>query len=406
MIIRQRVRVRATPRSGASGQPGRRPRVLHLAFEAPARSGANGGAIRTRQVNERLAGRYDITCVCARYRGARARVENGVRYRFIGLPLGYLGSLVSYLLCLPYALYRYRSDLVVEEFAAPFSTVGVPYLTRRPVIGVAEWLFAREKALQYKLPFYLVERCGLRAHRDLIAVCESQAAELRRRNPRARVHVAGCGVDVALTPTGPVARSGIRFIGRLDIAQKGLDLLLDAYAAIASRVAQDLLIAGDGRDRERLERQARRLGISDRVKFLGWIPVRERMRYLAGADFVVMPSRYETFGMVAAEALAVSTPVIASSIPSLRELVTTANGILVPDLTIENLAAAMLRLAQDPVLRHRLGSRGPQSVDQLTWDDCARQQGDVYAEVLDGDAAVRQGSSRSDADVVVARHGR
>lgn len=370
-----------------------RPKILHLAYEDHAKPWAGGGSARTREINERLADRYEITVVCARYRGARARTENGVQYRFVGLPLGYFGDVLAYFFFLPYALFRYRSDLVIEEFGAPFSSIGVPYFTRRPVIGAVGWLFAEEKAKQYKLPFHWVQRFGLKSHRELIAVSADLADELRHRNPRGRVHVVPCGIDKAHVDFSSSPRSNILFMGRLDIAQKGLDILIEAYADIAPQVEQDLLIAGDGRDRVRLQKQSRQLGISERVRFLGWISARQRIQCVAAVDFVVMPSRYETFGMVAAEALSVSTPVVAFDVPCLRELVTAENGILVPDIDVGSFATAMLRLAKDSSLRQRLGNKGPQTVARLSWDSLAKIQGDIYAAILSSGESTRGGVS-------------
>ena len=73
---------------------------------------------------------------------------------------------------LPYALLRYRSELVIEDFGAPFSSVAVPWMTARPVLGVVQWLFAREKSAQYHLPFHLIEGVGVRSHRSMIAVSD------------------------------------------------------------------------------------------------------------------------------------------------------------------------------------------------------------------------------------------
>ncbi len=358
-----------------------RPRILHLAYEDHAKAGAGGGSTRTREINERLANRFEITAVCARYRGARARTENDVRYRFIGLPLGFLSHRVAYFLCLPYALYRYRSDLVVEEFSAPLSSVGVPYMTNRPVIGSVQWLFAKQMTRLYKLPFDRVERFGLASHRELIAVSSDLAAELRVRNPRACVYVVPNGVESPPAVTGSPRRDML-FVGRLDIAQKGLDLLIEAYVSIAPKISQNLVIAGDGPDAVRLQRQAQQLGVSERVVFVGWLPKDQLWTYMASAEFVVMPSRYESFGMVAAEALSVATPVVASDIPCLREVVTEENGLLVPEGDVAALAAAMLRLSNDPRLRQELGSKGRESVRHLSWDSLAEVQAEVYDQVL------------------------
>ena len=362
-----------------------KPRVLHLGFEDPRRPGAGGGSVRTHEVNRVLADEFDITVVCARYPGARGRVDEGVRYVHVGLPWGEFPSVLAYFACIPWALWRYSSDLVVEDFAAPFSTLGVPRMTRRPVVGVVQWLFAAEKTRQYHLPFARVERYGLAAHRSLIAVSDELADELRRRQPAAQVIAVANGLDAGAFGVSPRPRADIAYLGRLEIAQKGLDLLLEAYAESVhvGRIDQRLVLGGDGPDRARLETMAEHLGIAGRVVFAGRIPAHERFEWLASADFVAMPSRFESFGMVAAEALAVATPVVAFDIACLRALVTDEVGMVVPAFEVDGLSRAITELARDPELRVRLGAGGPPTVAELRWDRLARRQGAVYRQVLD-----------------------
>ncbi len=367
----------------ADNERGRgRPRVLHLAFEDPRSPGAGGGSIRTFEINRRLAADYDITVVCARYRGAVDWVDGGVRYVHVGLGFGRIAGNLSYFLSIPYSLARWDSDLVVEDFSAPFSSVAVPWLTRRPVIGVVQWLFAAQKAAQYHLPFNIVERIGLASHRHLLAVSEDLATELRRRNPRAEVVTILNGLDDDAFLPRSMPRRDIGYLGRLEIAQKGLDLLLHAYAGISEKVDEDLKLGGDGPDRHQLEQLAATLGIAGRVHFVGRIPMDERLDWLAAKKMIVMPSRYETFGMVAAEALAVATPVIAFDIPCLHSIVTPAAGVLVGRMDPTELGDAIAAMSRDPQRRDRLGAAGPAAVSRLRWDELAQQQSQLYRRVI------------------------
>ena len=338
----------------------------------------------TYEMNRHMAHDYEIRVVCARFRGARDWVEDGVSYVHVGLPFGRFTSLLAYFACIPLALCRWDSDLVVEDFGAPFSSVAVPWMTSRPVIGVVQWLYARRKAEQYHLPFHAVERIGLASHRQLIAVSDDLGAELRRRNSRAEVTVVPNGLnDDAFIPRS-FPRRDIAFLGRFDIAQKGLDLLLQAYAKVAHQIDQDLLLGGDGPDEVQLRQLATDLNVVDRVHFVGRIPSDRRMDWLAGADMVAMPSRYETFGMVAAEALAVATPVVAFDIPCLRAIVTSTTGVLVPPFDIDGLGRAIVSLCKDPERRARLGHTGAATVASMRWAALAERQSQVYRHVLDG----------------------
>jgi glycosyltransferase involved in cell wall biosynthesis/O-antigen/teichoic acid export membrane protein len=360
-----------------------RPRVLHLGYEDPRRPGAGGGSVRTHEINRRLVDEFEITVVCSRYRGCHERTEDGVRYVHVGLVGSDFTERLAYFAALPWALMRYRSDLVVEDFGAPFSSVAVPWLTSRPVVGMVQWLFAEEKSIQYHLPFSWVERAGVRAHRRLITVSVDLGRTVIRRNPRAHVTVVPNGLDQGAFQDYDLPRSGIAYLGRLEMAQKGLDLLFESFALVVDDIDQDLVLAGDGPDRKALEDLAERLGIAERVRFIGRLAAADRFEWLAGADLVVMPSRYETFGMVAAEALAVGTPVVAFDIPCLRSLVDEEVGYRVPAFDIEMYAVALGVLANDGPRRLRLGAAGPERVAIYRWDDLAVLQGAVYRKMLE-----------------------
>ncbi len=364
-------------------------RVLHLGFEDPRRPGAGGGSVRTHEVNRRLAARgVEVTVACARWPGAAPAVVDGVRYLPFGPRLGPLGRVrfsgqLGYFAAVLGGLWllvrRTDPDVVVEDFAAPFSSLCVPYLTRRPVVGVVQWLFARDKSRQYKLPFAVVERFGVASHQRLVAVSEDLAAELRRRAPAASVTAVPNGLEpAAFDHRSPAIRRDLLYLGRLEIAQKGLDLLLRAYAEAAPRLDARLRIAGDGPDEAELRALADRLGVADRVDWLGRVDGAARFDLLAGARLVCMPSRYETFGMVAAEALATGTPVLAYDIPCLRALVGESVGVRVPAGDVTGYAAALAELAADPGRCAALGAAGPDSVRQLDWDRIAQAQLAVF----------------------------
>jgi glycosyltransferase involved in cell wall biosynthesis/O-antigen/teichoic acid export membrane protein len=339
-----------TATGAAVPMPYRRLSVLHLGFEDPAAPGAGGGSLRTHEINRRLvAAGHRVTVLTTRFPGCIDRTSDGVRYMHIGIGAGRtrLTRLLGYLLGLPSAVRGSAADLVVEDFFAPISTIAAPLWTGRPTIGVVQWLNAREKARQYKLPFQLVERFGVRHHHRLIAVSEGIADRLRAMNPRAVVEVIANGVDPAAFDTTPQLGSDVVFIGRLEIAQKGLDLLLAAWAAASPHIAGQLVIAGTGPDEQRLRDQAAQLSITDRVRFVGWIAGAAKYQLLAAARLVVVPSRYETFGIVAIEALATGTPVVAFDIPCLREVIPIGCGQLVAPFDVAAYAQAITELYHD-----------------------------------------------------------
>jgi glycosyltransferase involved in cell wall biosynthesis len=141
-------------------------------------------------------------------------------------------------------------------------------------------------------------------------------------------------------------------VGRL-VEQKNHAL---AIAALAEVPKATLAIAGDGPLHPELERLAAEHGVAGRVRFLG---VRPDARALMGAaDVVVMPSRWEGLSLSALEALASGTPLVATDVRGLRELVTDGREALLVPEEPEALAAALRRVLDDPELARRLAVAG------------------------------------------------
>jgi glycosyltransferase involved in cell wall biosynthesis len=149
------------------------------------------------------------------------------------------------------------------------------------------------------------------------------------------------------------------FAGRLSV-QKSLDVLLRAVDACEG-VA--LVIAGDGPDRARLDRLVAELGLGDRVRFLGAQPRETVLELLAAADAEVLSSGWENFPHSVIEGLAVGTPVIATGVGGVAEIVTDGeNGLLVPPGDPEAFAGAIRRFFADEELRERLRAAASGSV--------------------------------------------
>lgn len=384
-------------------------RILHLGFEHPRMPGAGGGSRRTHEIDRRLAaGGHRVTVLTTRYPGATDAVVDGVRYVPVGPWAGThrLSRLAGYVLGLPAAVRRHRAgaDVVVEDFFAPFSTMAAPRWTGRPTVGVVQWLHARDKARQYKLPFHLVERAGVRRHHRLVAVSRGTAEKLRALNPAARVDVIGNGVDRALLEAPTTVGRDVVFLGRLELEGKGLDLLLAAWKEVGEQVGGELLIAGGGPEEPRVRRFAE--GIRG-VRFLGWCDGAEKAALLAGARLVVVPSRHETFGMVAVEALATGTPVVAFDIPCLREVVPPEVGWTVPPFDVDALAACLVEAAGDAGRLAAMGAAGRELARAYDWDALAGAQLAVYEEVAAGrpDAADRIPGPRAGVGTTPAARG-
>lgn len=179
------------------------------------------------------------------------------------------------------------------------------------------------------------------------------------------------------------------FVSSLDRPHisKGLDLLLDALAAVPNPKVK-LLVAGEGEMRALYEEQARRLGLSARVIFAGYLTHApdELPACYAAADAVVIPSRLEAFGLALAQGMSAGKPVIGSDIPGVRTLVLDGEcGLLIPVDDRAALADSIQTLVSDRTLAARLGKNGRERiVAQYSWLGAGRKLLALYQRVLDG----------------------
>ena len=203
----------------------------------------------------------------------------------------------------------------------------------------------------YDLKYY--RRCD-----HLIANTRGIAAYLLAQGwPADRVHYLPNFPTTASTPApavqrdtdGPLALA----LGRLH-RNKGFDVLLDA---LARTTGIRLWLAGEGPERAALEQQARKLGLGERVRFLGWRD--DAPTLLAACDFLVVPSRSEPLGNTIVEAWAAKRPVLATETAGPGELIKSGEtGLLVPVDDAERLALAMTRLVDDRALGARVAAAG------------------------------------------------
>lgn len=196
--------------------------------------------------------------------------------------------------------------------------------------------------------------------------------------------------QLALDPTCRM----ILFVGRIE-PLKGIDTLLHAIARIARRYPELTcrmcvpIIGGnpysveDNDEMVRLQALREELGIGDVVTFLGAQDQDILPYYYSAAEMVVMPSDYESFGMVALEAMACGTPVIASDVGGLAYLVRHGRtGYRVPARDADALADKIVRLLTDESLRRRMGQRAACWAEEYAWPRIADRIEEVYAEAL------------------------
>lgn len=164
-------------------------------------------------------------------------------------------------------------------------------------------------------------------------------------------------VDNSQQDSSKECRPYLVAVGRLS-AQKGLDLLISAFASIAPRHPHvDLKIVGEGPCQAELEGQAARLAVADRVQFVGW--VKQPTRLMQHALLFVLSSRWEGFPNALLEAMACGLPAVGFAGAGGADQIIRheIDGLLLPEENVPMLAAGIDRLLSDVALRQQMGSR-------------------------------------------------
>lgn len=201
--------------------------------------------------------------------------------------------------------------------------------------------------------------------------------KIRHINNFAELESSGVAVDRALHDT-PADAPLLLALGRLHKA-KAMDVLMDAVKLVPGAY---LWIAGEGPDRAMLEDYCAQIGMSDRVRFLGWRD--DRAALFATADICVFPSRYEPFGTVFVQAWAQKVPLVTTASDGPRQYVRDGeDGLMVPVDDAPALAAAIQRVIDDPALAARMTVRGFERYqNEFTKARTVAQYLDYYHEML------------------------
>jgi D-inositol-3-phosphate glycosyltransferase len=243
----------------------------------------------------------------------------------------------------------------------------------------------------------------------IVAATQAEMAQLQwlYRADTNRITVVPPGVDttrfypipkdeaVAFIGT-PAKQCMLLYVGRIE-PLKGIDTLIESMAIMKQRGILDIfpmclaVIGGDPdvsdeqitAEMERLQAMRESYGIDDMIMFLGRQDQDTLQYYYSAAEVVVVPSHYESFGLVALESMACGTPVVASETGGLAFLVKDGEtGFHVPAADPEALADRLIELMQDNELREKLGKQASEYAKGFTWSIVADQILELYAAVL------------------------
>lgn len=286
-------------------------------------------------------------------------------------------------------LRRERYDIVHMHLVhSSLAGLAASRLARSPVTVVTRHYAEEGYAGKGKL-LRTMDALAARASTQVVAVSEAVRDHLLSTGvPAQRITVIYNGIDLrGIDASASVEERStpdeIHFgaVGSLTV-RKGHRSLLRAFAMVPRSLRARLTIIGEGPQREPLRSLIEELGIDDRVKLAGY---REDVwALLRKLDVYVQPSLHESFGIAILEALASRLPVIATRTGGIPEIIADgSSGILVPPDDAQALAAAMVRIAEDPALRKKLAAGGRARVEsEFNIDQTAREYEALYRNII------------------------
>ncbi|MBH8566103.1 glycosyltransferase family 1 protein [Nostoc sp. CENA67] len=250
-----------------------------------------------------------------------------------------------------------------------------------------------------------VEKEVLETAETIVATSPQEKQHMRSLvSTKGNIEIIPCGTDIRCF--GSIDREAARlklgieqeakvvlYVGRFD-PRKGIETLVRAINESKLRGDHNLqLIIGggstpgnsDGLERDRIERIIQELGMDNLTTLPGRLSHEILPTYYAAADVCVVPSHYEPFGLVAIEAMASGTPVVASDVGGLQfTVVPEVTGLLALPEDVAAFATAIDRILENPQWRDELGKAGRNRVEtKFSWDGVATQLGELYTKLLE-----------------------
>jgi len=362
---------------------------------------------------KRLTQRFEVTVLCPHARGAKVDEEiDGVcirRFRYAPHRLETLvndggilanlarspwkwllmpGFVLGQWLALRRQYRRLQPDIVHCHWLLPQGLVAT-VAGLKPVVVTSHGadLFALDGRVFRALRAWVSARA-----RAVTVVSEAMRRRLSEETPTARASTMSMGVDMETRFTegdGKRSPNVILAVGRL-VAKKGLIYLIEAMPKICSAYPQARLdIVGFGPELERLQQRARLLGVQTAVRFLGPLPQTELAGHYRSAAVFVAPfieapgGDQEGLGLVVAEAIGCSCPVVVGDVPAVHDLIEDSPECIVPQRDAEALAAAVVRVLKDPD-GARVRARALRDVvsRKFSWDAVAKRYIDLFESIV------------------------
>lgn len=285
------------------------------------------------------------------------------------------------------AIEEFAPDMLHAHYASSYGLIGAlsgfhPYIVS--VWGSDVYEFPNLNIINRWIIHYVFSKADV-----LLSTSHVMAKETRKYTAK-EILVTPFGVDTKrFKKTGVDVTEGKFVVGNVKtLAPKyGIDVLIKAYKLVVDHnctLDTELRIYGEGPNKEEYEQLAERLGIADKVKFMGWVDNAQLPEVYSSMSVSVSVSNSESFGVVAVEAMSCECPVVTSDADGFTEVVDNGvTGFIVPKRDVEKTADAIQQFIDDPTLRSKMGIEGRNRVLRLyDWDKNVSTMYNIYREII------------------------
>ncbi|HRN85910.1 MAG TPA: glycosyltransferase family 4 protein [Candidatus Dojkabacteria bacterium] len=343
-----------------------------------------GGAIALHELAKRLTRKFEVTVISWNHSGIKNENIDGVEYARIGFSfISPKIAMFIFQMILPFFAIFKSFDLWIESFAPPFTTAFLPIFTRKPVVGVVHMLAAEDMKRKYKVDLGRIENAGIRKYKHIVSTQNMIREKILSVNPQCNCKVISNGIE-KVYPEKVTKKKQFLFLGRIEINQKGLDLLIDTFKKFnkLSKEKYKLVIAGSGLDSDlkRLKQLIKESELDNQIVLAGRVEGKSKETLMKESTAMILTSRFETFSMVALESLAFGLPLVTFDIEGLK---------WIPDNVVrkaesfntDDLANVLLEIINNKKLQEEMRINGLKYATKYTWDNIAKEYEDLIDEI-------------------------
>jgi glycosyltransferase involved in cell wall biosynthesis/LmbE family N-acetylglucosaminyl deacetylase len=341
-----------------------------------------GGAIAVHEIAKRLSKNHTVKVISWNHSGVKyENIDNVIYSRFGSEKLPPKIGMILFFLLLPFFALREKYDVWFESFSPPFTATFLPLFSSKKIVGITHMLTSKDMVRKYKIPiFYILERLFIRNYKHIIATSPQTAKEIKHISPRAKITIIANGTDVPvnkkLTSKNKKSRKKqILYLGRIEINQKGLDLLIKVFEKVHKKTpTAQLVIVGGGTKSEvnKLQRIISKSPAKKNILVKGRVPRNEVAKIISESSCMLVTSRFETFCMSALEALAYSCPLFCFDIDGLR-WIPKNSAFKIKPFDVEEMANKVALSFERPSMLDSKKGNGIKVASKFTWDSISKK---------------------------------